>query len=1020
MITLSRISDSSFGVRLFLIVLLLNSTLILFAFYSVMDSKQGYEERARLTTQNLTRMVDQSVAASVRKIDLMLLTVVDELEHEFRDHGHLDPSHANPFLIVNRERLSELSSVRVTDGQGLVILGDGVSASTQASWADRDFFSELRDHPDHGLVVTNPILGRVAKTWVISFVRRYNKPDGSFAGVVSASVPVTYLGKLLSAMDVGPKGITVLRDANLGMIARHPALDGPVGAIGARGASKELSDAIAAGQRDFSFHSRTSLDGVERTTSYRRMSSVPFSIVVGLGSEDYLAPWEDSVERVRGAVALFLLVTSASAWLLWRAQIKRRDLEATRDQALVRLQKIANRVPGMVYQYLLRPDGSSCLPFASDAIREIYRVSPQEVREDASKAFSNHHPDDYDGVVASIEQSARDLTPWVYEYRVKFDDGTVRCLLGNAVPDRQEDGAVLWHGFITDVTERNQIKRTLAESAESYRTLVEWTPEPIAVHRDGKLVYVNPAATAMFGATSAQELVGRPILELVHPEFRQIVLARVKEQGEKGMAVPMMEEKFLKIDGTPIDVEVQSRTIQYQGGVAFQVAMRDITSQKAAQERLQTLAFYDPLTGLPNRRLLMDRLQQDLAGSARHKRQGALLMLDLDNFKDINDVLGHEQGDLVLQKVAKRLSVCVRERDTLARVGADEFVVLLAELDENPLEAAMQAELVGHKILDALKQPYQFDDSEMSCTASIGITLFGEQHDDNVEALKRAEMAMYQAKAQGRNTLRFFDPKMQAVVASRVAMEASLREAIGKDQFVLHYQPQVTDKGQITGVEALLRWLDPKRGMVSPAEFIPVAEETGLILPIGNRVIEIACKQLAQWASQPGMAHLTVAVNVSARQFHQRDFVDRVLLTLERTGANPHRLKLELTESLLIEDVEGVIFKMNALMARGVTFSLDDFGTGYSSLSYLQRLPLNQLKIDQGFVRDILINPNDAAIAKMVVALADSLGLTVIPEGVETQAQRDFLLSLGCHHFQGYLFSRALPVQEFEAFLARC
>jgi diguanylate cyclase (GGDEF)-like protein/PAS domain S-box-containing protein len=695
-------------------------------------------------------------------------------------------------------------------------------------------------------------------------------------------------------------------------------------------------------------------------------------------------------------------------------------LEATRDQALLRLHKIANRVPGMVYQYLLRPDGSSCLPFASDAIREIYRVSPQEVREDASKAFSNHHPDDYDGVVASIEQSARDLTPWVYEYRVKFDDGTVRCLLGNAVPDRQEDGAVLWHGFITDVTERNQIKRTLAESAESYRTLVEWTPEPIAVHRDGKLVFVNPAATAMFGATSAQELVGRPILELVHPEFRQIVLARVKEQGEKGMAVPMMEEKFLKIDGTPIDVEVQSRTIQYQGGVAFQVAMRDITSQKAAQERLQTLAFYDPLTGLPNRRLLMDRLQQDLAGSARHKRQGALLMLDLDNFKDINDVLGHEQGDLVLQKVAERLSVCVRERDTLARVGADEFVVLLAELDENPLEAAMQAELVGHKILDALKQPYQFDDSEMSCTASIGITLFGEQHDDNVEALKRAEMAMYQAKAQGRNTLRFFDPKMQAVVASRVAMEASLREAIGKDQFVLHYQPQVTDKGQITGVEALLRWLDPKRGMVSPAEFIPVAEETGLILPIGNRVIEIACKQLAQWASQPGMAHLTVAVNVSARQFHQRDFVDRVLLTLERTGANPHRLKLELTESLLIEDVEGVIFKMNALMARGVTFSLDDFGTGYSSLSYLQRLPLNQLKIDQGFVRDILINPNDAAIAKMVVALADSLGLTVIPEGVETQAQRDFLLSLGCHHFQGYLFSRALPVQEFEALLARC
>jgi EAL domain-containing protein (putative c-di-GMP-specific phosphodiesterase class I) len=274
---------------------------------------------------------------------------------------------------------------------------------------------------------------------------------------------------------------------------------------------------------------------------------------------------------------------------------------------------------------------------------------------------------------------------------------------------------------------------------------------------------------------------------------------------------------------------------------------------------------------------------------------------------------------------------------------------------------------------------------------------------------------MYQAKAHGRNTLRFFDPKMQAIVNSRVAMEASLREAVGKNQLLLHYQPQVTDQGQITGVEALLRWVDPKRGMVSPAEFIPMAEETGLILPIGNWVLDTACKLLAQWASQPRMAHLTVAVNVSARQIHQRDFVDQVLMTLERTGANPLRLNLELTESVLVEDVEGIIAKMTALKGKGVTFSLDDFGTGYSSLSYLQRLPLDKLKIDQGFIRDILINANDAAIAKMVIALADSLGLTVIPEGVETEAQRDFLVRLGCHNFQGYLFSRPLPVQELEA-----
>ena len=276
---------------------------------------------------------------------------------------------------------------------------------------------------------------------------------------------------------------------------------------------------------------------------------------------------------------------------------------------------------------------------------------------------------------------------------------------------------------------------------------------------------------------------------------------------------------------------------------------------------------------------------------------------------------------------------------------------------------------------------------------------------------------MFQAKAHGRNTLRFFDPKMQAVVNSRVVMEASLRDAVEKDQFVLHYQPQVTSQGQITGVEALLRWLDPKRGMVSPAEFIPIAEETGLILPIGNWVLETACEQLVLWAGRPGMEHLTVAVNVSARQIQQRDFVDRVLTTLERTGAKAHRLKLELTESLLVEDVEGVIAKMNALKRKGVTFSLDDFGTGYSSLSYLKRMPLDQLKIDQGFVRDILVDANDAAIARMVVALAESLGLVVIPEGVETAAQRDFLAGLGCHTFQGYLFSRPLTLEAFEAFV---
>lgn len=444
----------------------------------------------------------------------------------------------------------------------------------------------------------------------------------------------------------------------------------------------------------------------------------------------------------------------------------------------------------------------------------------------------------------------------------------------------------------------------------------------------------------------------------------------------------------------------------------------DITARKAAQDQITHLAFYDPLTQLPNRRLLLDRLHQALAASARSgHHHGALLFIDLDHFKTLNDTLGHDKGDLLLQQVAQRLVTCVREGDTVARLGGDEFVVMLEGLSVHPDEAATQAETSGEKILATLNQPYLLAGYENRSTPSIGVTLFGDHQTSIEELLKQADLAMYQSKTAGRNTLRFFDPKMQAMVTERAALEIDLREAVRQQQFILHYQPQVVGEGRLTGAEALVRWQHPQRGLVSPAEFIPLAEETGLILPLGHWVLETACAQLATWAAQPDTAHLFLAVNVSAKQLHQADFVDQVLAVLASTGANPHRLKLELTESLLVSHVENTIAKMAALKAHGVGFSLDDFGTGYSSLSYLKRLPLDQLKIDQGFVRDILIDPNDAAIAKMVIALAESLGLTVIAEGVEIEAQRDFLARQGCHAYQGYLFSHPLPLEVFERFV---
>jgi diguanylate cyclase (GGDEF)-like protein len=443
---------------------------------------------------------------------------------------------------------------------------------------------------------------------------------------------------------------------------------------------------------------------------------------------------------------------------------------------------------------------------------------------------------------------------------------------------------------------------------------------------------------------------------------------------------------------------------------------RELKQLKEAHDEIRNLAFFDPLTGLPNRRLLLDRLRQTLAISIRSKRKRALLFVDLDDFKTLNDTLGHHIGDLLLQEVARRIIASIRETDTVARLGGDEFVVLLQDLSELPEDAAAQAKTVAEKILTSIHEPYLLDGRECRSSSSIGITVFGNPQDTTNEVLQQADIAMYQAKAAGRNTMHFFAPALQAAVNARATMEEDLRQAIRANDFRLYYQAQV-ERGVVVGAEALLRWKHPKSGFMPPDEFIPLAEQTGLILSLGDWVLETACKQIAAWSQQKSTAHLTVAVNISARQLLNPDFIQNVLGTLGRTGADPRKLKLELTESMFVEDLEDIINKMTALKSHGVRFSLDDFGMGYSSLAYLRRLPLDQLKIDQEFVRDILVDASSSAIAQSIVSLSGAMGLTVIAEGVETEGQRDFLARLGCHSFQGFLFSGPVPLEEFALLL---
>ncbi len=445
----------------------------------------------------------------------------------------------------------------------------------------------------------------------------------------------------------------------------------------------------------------------------------------------------------------------------------------------------------------------------------------------------------------------------------------------------------------------------------------------------------------------------------------------------------------------------------------------DITMRHAAADKIENLAFYDPLTHLPNRRLLLDRLNQAVATSARTVNRGALLFINLDHFKKLNDTLGHVAGDLLLEQVAARLTACIREGYTVARLGGDEFVVLLEILSAKAIEAAAQAKTVAVKILSSLNQPYQLNTQTYHNTASIGATLFNGHEQAPEELLKQADIAMYHSKTDGRNTLRFFDPRMQETINVRADMENELRKAIEQFQFQLYYQIQVGSSGQVLGAEALIRWNHPERGIISPFNFIPLAEDTGLILPIGMWVLDTACAQLNTWQQSTLTQDLVLAVNVSAKQFFQVNFVEQVKATLLRHEINPARLKLELTESMLVENINDIIIKMNALSKIGIRFSLDDFGTGYSSLQYLKKLPLNQLKIDQSFVRDIAIDSSDRAIVRTIITMANSLDINVIAESVETAEQQQFLLDNGCMHYQGYLFSKPVPIGEFEALLSK-
>lgn len=566
---------------------------------------------------------------------------------------------------------------------------------------------------------------------------------------------------------------------------------------------------------------------------------------------------------------------------------------------------------------------------------------------------------------------------------------------------------------VATAIDRKQAADALKASEARFRTLAETTPCAIFIYQDERFTYANGATSTITGY-SREEFLRLGFWDVVHADFRPLVQARGLA-GEKTEGGPLRYEiKIVRKDGEERWLDYTAGTIDFAGKPAVLGTAFDITERKRAEDQIKSLAYHDALTGLPNRLLFTDRLSLAVSQAARHNQHLAVLFLDIDRFKVINDSLGHTLGDRLLQAVAERLQGCVREADTVARLGGDEFTLLLPGVNL-PTDVARVAE----KILQALKQPFRIEGRELYCTVSMGISLFPEDGEDAETLVKNADTAMYRAKEQGRDNYQLYTPAMNASAVERLHLESGLRRALARNELEIHYQPVLDlSSGRVHGVEALLRWRHPEKGLLGPSEFISLAEVTGLAVPMSSWILRTACAQAREWQAT-AHPNLSVSVNLSARQFQEPNLVETVKSALVETGLPPRCLDLEITETNAMQNAEATISTLRELKALGVRVSIDDFGIGYSSLSYLKRLPIDTLKIDQSFVRDITTDPDDAAIATAVIALAHTLKLRVVAEGVETEEQLAFLTARSCDRMQGYLFSHPLPPEECTVFLAR-
>ncbi|HXF16848.1 MAG TPA: EAL domain-containing protein [Burkholderiales bacterium] len=973
------------------LAVLLVITLFALAFFMLSKSRENALRDGERTSAFLAQIIEERTGRLLQSVDQALGSTVYAWQ---RSPALRDPSGFALHALL-AERVAQLPNARtlfVLDARGILLQDSDMRSAAHIDLSDRDYFSWHRAHTGNRLYVSRPA-EQSNGGWFIVATRRLEDTEGHFAGAVGVALEPAAFKTLLDRLDVGQAGTSALLHEQGELIARAPEAPKWLGVPGK----------ATPGQDSRTYRKVSEVDGVLRIYGVRPVAGTPLIVQVGLSEDELLAGWRHQLNVAAAILAAFTLATVLLTWLLVQGLMRRNTLARSvgRNERMLRQVfdtlpvgvRVADRAGHVVLSNAasgrIWGDGEKDLHYFTDRKKELPQTADRGMALTLTRGASSRNE------VLDIECS----------------DGSRKTVLHSTAPIVSAEGEIVGGVAVNeDITEQRALVDTLRESEARYQALFEHSIDAVLLMRsDGRILSANEQACRLLGYTESElRKLGREgLTEPDDPRVEAMVEEHRREGGARG------ELKMRRKDGGWVPVEVSSTTFRDRSGkLCASLIIRDITDRKRAEEHIEYLAYHDELTGIPNRAHFQRAFEQAITIHQRQGLKSALMVVDLDRFKNINDIIGHEAGDQLLKQIAARLRTCLRDSDVLARLGGDEFVILMQ--DAASVEAVSA---VANKILEATSRPLTIDEQEFVITASIGISTSPHDGTDLQTLLRNSDVAMYRAKESGKNGFQYFSPDMDAHGRERLSIESSLGRALERQEFMLQFQPKMqVSSRNVAGMEALVRWQNPEKGLMQPSAFIGIAEETGMIVPIGDWVLTEACRQ-GQALRDAGHAGLRVAVNLSVRQLYDDGLAMRVSDALKRTGFPAENLELEITESMVMRDAEGAIKVLQALRDTGVRIAIDDFGTGYSSLAYLKRFPIDCVKIDRSFIRDLPDDRDDASITRSIIAMAHNMNLEVVAEGVETVPQLEFLHAYGCDEIQGFLFSKPLGAEAFEQFL---